>query len=102
VTQLQAFLLTLCIEVPVACFIFPSRRVGVLAILCSAVTHPLVWWLNQNGWPRLIALELGAVVVESAIYFVGLRDAKKAVVLGVVTNVTSFVIGLIVYAIITK
>ena len=106
-TQLQAFLLTLCIEVPVACFILPSRRVGVLAVLCSSITHPFVWWLNQDWhalepWPRLIALEVGAVVVESAIYFVGLRDAKRALLLGTVTNVVSFGVGLIMYALLRR
>jgi hypothetical protein len=107
VTQLQAFLLTLCIEVPIACFIAPGRRTGVLALLCSAVTHPFVWLLNEElvtiaPWPRLIALELGAVLVESAIYWIGLRDFKRALVLGAVTNAASFAIGLIIYAILSR
>lgn len=104
-TQLQAFLLTLAIEVPCAVYLsrVPDlRRVALLAIAASSVTHPLVWWLNTTSWTRLLALELGAVVVESMIYFLGLRDVRRALLLGLVTNALSFSVGLFLYALMRR
>jgi hypothetical protein len=107
-TQIQAFLLTLALEVPCAVFlagrlgVADLRRIALLAIAGSALTHPLVWWLSSAWtalppWPRLLLLEAGAVLVEGAVYRIAVT-APRALLLAFVANALSFGVGLLLWA----
>jgi hypothetical protein len=106
VSELDALLLSLVIEVPIACALASTlqsetsrRRVAVVAILATCFTHAFVWNLGTT-WPRIIALEIAAAAVESLFYLwaAGMRT-RDAFVLGVVTNACSFGVGLVSFAV---
>jgi hypothetical protein len=102
-----AFLLTLVLEVPV--YILMTRRAvpvwrGALAgILCSTVTHPLLWFV----WIRVMATigyvlyavsgELLVVAMETGILFLVCRRLKwhQAFLASLLANGFSFGIGLL-------
>lgn len=110
-SQLEAFLLTFVLEVPVALLIArfvkaELKWVLVAALLGTTITHPILWFLNDGDalrflppWPRILALEVAATLVEGAVYF-GVARMKPAVAWGtsLAANATSFGLGLVIYA----
>lgn len=107
-TQLQAMLLSLALEVPVALLVarlaHAHRGTTLLAaLLATTITHPLVWHLNHtwfalDAWPRLAVLEVGAVVVEGFVYLLVAR-LRPLVAWGtsLAANATSFGLGLVLF-----
>ncbi|MCC7072870.1 MAG: hypothetical protein IT383_16200 [Deltaproteobacteria bacterium] len=105
-TQLQAFLLTLTIEVPVAVFLgrrlglVDLRRLALVAVAATTLTHPFAFWAAESwhawSWAsRAAVIEIAVAAAESAVYRLATRASlKQAVVLGVATNALSFFAGL--------
>ncbi len=102
---LRAFLLTQLVEAPIYRRALPTRLVHALA--ASTITHPFVWfvfpWISDTllvPWSRIVVLaELFAWLVEAA-YFVlvaGIRP-KRALVVSLVANGASVVVGLVLRA----
>jgi hypothetical protein len=109
VTQAQALLLSLAVEVPVALVL--ARRSGAAQVVAvglaaTLLTHPFVWHGTPElarlvgGWWRAVALtELGAVAVEAAVYRVGLGAGwRLAAAIALAANAASFGVGLAVFA----
>jgi hypothetical protein len=108
-TQWHALLLSIALEALVALAIARAVRVSlrwtfVAAVLATLITHPLLWHLNQTWtvlapWPRLLSLEVGAVVVEGAVYLAVARMTPRAAwATSLAANATSFGVGLVIYA----
>ncbi|MBL9086077.1 MAG: hypothetical protein JNM10_02955 [Planctomycetia bacterium] len=111
-TQTQAFLLTLAIEVPVVCAgawasAAPRAtwgRLPFVAIAASALTHPLLWLVDPALAPhvgpavRWAVLETTIAVVEGLgyAYAAGL-GVRRGLALGFLANAVSFGVGLWIY-----
>lgn len=107
-TQLEALLLSLLIEVPVVLGVavvggwLPGERTRLAAIATAAtlLTHPVVWnaWFVLQphlGWTATAALlEGSAVVVEAGVYAGFGLSPRRALLVSFVANATSFGIGL--------
>ena len=97
-----AFVLTCAIELAVIKLLAPVRRNWLpIAFGAQVVTHPLVWigmaTLPGSQLVRLIGVELGATLVEAALYARFLRLPKsEAFALSAAANAASllFVAGL--------
>ncbi len=104
----SAFVLTVLIEAPVAWFLLraaePSLvRLGLLIVFASVATHPAVWFVFTQLFlvgtlEYVIAAEGWAVVAESVFWWAAIRglSARRAVAVGVGTNVVSFLVGRLV------
>lgn len=102
---LQAFLLTLAVEVPIVLVLLrdvvPERaRLAAIAVFANLATHPAVWFVFTQlflvGTPEYtIAAEAWAIGVEAAFYVVVVRGLtlRRAIVVSVVANAASFVVG---------
>lgn len=112
-TQLEALLLSIALEAPVALalarFVVPvEMRVDVkwtlvAAVLATLITHPFVWHFNEtltmlDPWPRLLLLEVGAVAVEGGVYLAVAR-MKPIAAWGTsfAANAFSFGVGLVLF-----
>jgi hypothetical protein len=109
VSQIEALLLSIALEVPVAlAFARFIARVDVkwalaAAVLATLITHPFVWHFNETltalaPWPRLSVLEVGAFTVEGAVYL-GIARMKPLAAWGtsLAANAFSFGTGLVVW-----
>ena len=110
-TQLQAQLLTLAIEVPVVAAVFEARgwavdsrhrlRLYGVAVAMSLITHPFAWTLNQDlrpmpFWQRATIVEALVVVLEGALLARwGQLGWSRGYALGFLANATSFGLGLV-------
>jgi hypothetical protein len=102
VTQAQALLLSLVIEVPVVWLAAGrDRRAAVMGAAATLLTHPLVFTLTANQGPeawlhRVAIAEVGAAVAEAALFwwFLALPPARAAGV-STVANAASFGVGLL-------
>lgn len=104
----RAFLLTVVVEVPVATYLLRRAdpqlwRTAALVFFANLSSHPLVWYVWTQVFlvgttPYVIAAEAWAVVIEAVFYFVAFRGigAGRAVLVSVVANAASFVIGRVV------
>lgn len=111
--QLNALLLTLIVEVPLAAAsgaLFGKRgvrelgRMGAIALAASLVTHPVAWWANRllvaalSFAPRALLIELCVVIVEGLLFARLARlGLLKGLIVAALTNGASFGIGLVVY-----
>ncbi len=102
-----AFLLTLVLEVPVYVLMtrgaVPAWHGALAGILCSAVTHPLLWFI----WTRVIATigyvpyvvsgELLVAATETGILFLVCRPLRwgRALLASLMANGFSFGVGLL-------
>lgn len=111
-TQSQAFLLTLAIELPV---VFAGawasaapreawRRLPLVALAANALTHPLLWLVDPRLAPyvhralRWGVLESTVAVVEGLAYaYAAGLGARRGLALGVLANAVSFGVGLWIY-----
>ena len=109
-TQTDAFLLTLAIEVPVvvagAHLAGPRRpalrTVALVALGANAFTHPLLWIADAHLVPHMALplrwglLEAAVVVAEAAAYAVGAGTGRaRGLALSLVANAVSFGAGLL-------
>lgn len=110
-TQVEALMLTIGIELPVAFAWFrlagwlPREAWwrGVLVVVAvSLMSHPLAWQANEvwlrawSFWPRAAVIEVGVVLVEAAILAWGLTlAARRAVIVSASMNAASFAVGLL-------
>ena len=112
---LPAFLLTLCVEIPVALLALSAGRTAiprteipraaVIVVLANLATHPVVWFVLTQvllvGTPAYTAVaEAWAVVVEALFYAVAITGirSRRAIAVAVVANGASFVVGRVWYA----
>lgn len=109
VAQLEALLLSIALEAPVALAL--ARFVArvdlkwalVAAVLATLITHPFVWHFNETltmlaPWPRLLLLEVGAVVVEGPVYLAVARMKPLAAWgTSLAANAVSFGLGLVLH-----
>jgi hypothetical protein len=105
---LAAFLLTLAVEVPVAALLLrrtePDRlRLVLLVVFANLATHPIVWFVVSQvalvGTATYVLLaEIWAIAAEALFYWVALRGlaARRALVVSVAANVSSFLVGQLV------
>jgi len=112
VSQLDALLRTLAIELPVAivCLWIATRRdparppmwrMVVVVLGCSLITHPLAWWCNRGLAAeytfavRATIIEAAVVIVEAVILRGGLLVRWPiAIATAFVMNMASFGFGL--------
>lgn len=111
-TQTQAFLLTLAIELPL---VFAGawasaapraawRRLPLVALAANALTHPLLWLVDPalaphvGRWLRWGVLETAIAVVEGLAYaYAAGLGARRGLALGFLANAVSFGVGLWIY-----
>lgn len=105
---LAAFVLTQCVEMGIYVQAHatprPLRERVAIAFACSAITHPLVWFvildaasaLGVRGyWGQVAVAETFAVVVEAA--FLACFGVRRALLWALAANATSVVVGLFCY-----
>jgi hypothetical protein len=106
--RITAFALTLAIELPIVVWLLrraepdPRRRVA-LVVFANFATHPAVWyvfsqWFLVGTVEYLVAAEGWAVAAEAVFYVVAVRGlgAGRALVVAVLANGASFVVGRII------
>ena len=106
-TQLEAFLLTLALELLATLVLgrvvgWPmAPRVLVAVVVASVVTHPILWAVARQlppawWWPAVLAMELAIGLIEGVfVGFVGRIGLRRGLVVGVVMNAFSFGVGLL-------
>jgi hypothetical protein len=101
----SAFLLTLVLEIPVYVLLtrgrVPAWRSAAAGVVCSAVTHPLLWF----AWPRtamsyaayLVTGELLVIAAETAIFWVVAHPLKlrRAALVALAANAASCLVGIL-------
>ncbi|MBL8359834.1 MAG: hypothetical protein JNN18_05015 [Rubrivivax sp.] len=94
---LPAFVLTEVIEAPI--YRLGVRASWAGALLASALTHPLVWFVFPalfedalGYWPMVALAEVFAVGVEAA--WLAHRGARRPLVWSAVANAASVAVGL--------
>jgi hypothetical protein len=106
-SQLEAFVLTIVIELAVALGIMaigrqrPTVRLVVAVVLGTVVTHPVLWAVAPAipvgwWWPAIGALEVLIGVVEGVVVVVvGQLPWRRGMFIGVAMNAVSFGLGLL-------
>jgi len=109
VNQLQAFALTLVLEVLTAFTVADlvglprGRRLATAVILASCLTHPIVWFVGEHvpaerWWPVMLGVEGSLPVVEGAVLWLGgLARFGRCVVVAGLMNGVSFGTGLLLW-----
>ena len=116
-TQSEAILVTLGLELPIAAFLVtrlswaPGRLRFVVAasLAASALTHPMLWMVDPVLTPtipsrglRVGLLEALIVLVEAGVYRLGTGlSPRRSVVVSCVANAASLGAGLLIYALAT-
>ncbi|MCB9795597.1 MAG: hypothetical protein H6741_23080 [Alphaproteobacteria bacterium] len=114
-SELQARLLTLLIEVPLVLGVVWLKqwaddrrhwgRILVVAVAMSLITHPFAWKLNGdlvpyfgNPWARIAFIELIVALVESLLLWRWARlELRGAFALGFFVNLSSWGIGTLIF-----
>lgn len=99
---LTAWLITLAAEVPIVALVYPQLR-GRMAIVCAITTSSTNLFMNLVLFrvlsPRGYVLygELGALVIEAAVYWLAARprDPGRAIVASSAANLASYGAGLL-------
>ena len=110
---LAAFVLTQCVEMGIYVQAHdaspeagprPLRERVAIAFACSAITHPLVWFvvldvasaIGVDGyWGQVAVAEAFAVLTEAA--FLACFGVRRALAWSLAANATSVVVGLFCY-----
>lgn len=110
---MTAFAFTQCVEMGVYVHAHdaprPLRERAAIAFACSAITHPLVWFVipdlvggafdalgHHAGWWTVVAFaEVFAVLAEAAL--LALFGVRRALLWALLANGCSFVLGLFGY-----
>ena len=101
-----AFLLTLAIEVPIFTWLthktVPFWRSAVGGVLCSCLTHPLLWFVwrevvTDRFW-YIASGELIVSALESVVFFAIARPIRfwQAVSISFLANAASYGFGLLI------
>jgi hypothetical protein len=103
-----AFLLTVAVEMPVAVYLVRSAepdlaRRTLVCLVANLASHPIVWFVLTQivlvATAAYVAVAEGwAIAAEAVVYAVALRDlsARRAIVVSLAANATSFVAGRVV------
>lgn len=101
---LRAFLVTQAVEAPI--YRYGYRSSLSVALLASAITHPVVWFFFFGPWspfdaldyePRLVVAELFAWLVEAA--WIALTTRRPhALLWSLVANLASVAVGTLLRA----
>lgn len=103
---LEAFGLTLAIEVPLALGCLrgrPRGRVFAAAVLANAASHPLLWCvLGGSPGPFLASVlvgECGVIVLEAIIYLAVVRPLRPghALAVSATLNAASYLVGIALF-----
>lgn len=96
---LQAFALTLAIEVPIVMVLAPRRRRTLGVAVCAQMfTHPLAWLAFQQGVLGWWSVEAAVVIAEGAIYSLGFGRPAAAFGVSLVANAISAGLGTVLLA----
>ena len=99
-----AFIITVAVELSL-CLHFlrqlPWPQVAGAGFLCSALTHPVLWWVwREHGgdyWTFVAVGEAVVVLVEAVVLRILLPlDGRRALGMSLVMNSGSFLVGLVV------
>ncbi len=108
--RLEAYLLTLAIEVPFLLALawalrwVPGRRVRLAAggVVASGITHPILWgiWdhvlVDLRYLDKVALLETGVVLVEAAVLaWVGGLGWRRGLLASLLANAVSTAVGLL-------
>jgi hypothetical protein len=94
---LQAFTLTLAVEVPLAFALAPRGRRAAfvpIAVAAQLLTHPLAWFAFSEGYLGWWAVEGTVLVVETIVYALAAIGWLRASVIAVVANALSAAAGI--------
>lgn len=113
--QWQAQGISIIVELGVALLFLPTffrvkQKETIFSVLVALmagtlISHPIAWYLNQKlywlgipAWPRLLALELGVVLIEGIVIFYssGLKFISS-IGLACLANSISFGLGLVFF-----
>jgi hypothetical protein len=113
VTQLQALLLSVALELPVALLLCARwgpaahgglRRVALTAVAATLLTHPFAWtWLPglrgvMPTWARTLLVEGGVSVVEGLLYWrLGGLSPTRGQAVGWGANALSYGVGMLIF-----
>lgn len=92
--------MTLLIELPISRVMgMRGRKLLLLVALVNILTNPAAVLLHWLGFSQ-IPVELGVIALEAAVYFWFSRDDRwnipHPVLLSVIANVTSWILGLLI------
>ena len=103
---LQVLLLTVALEGAVILVVFRRKKYVYYSVLCNLLTNPAMnlllavsFSLFGEGayWLTLVLVELAVVIVEAAVYnYICEFGIKKAAMLSVLLNVSSFSAGILI------
>ncbi|MET0342078.1 MAG: hypothetical protein ABW252_13830 [Polyangiales bacterium] len=101
---LRAFVLTQAVEAPI--YRFGYRATLPVALLASAITHPIVWFVffgplapfpSLGYLPRVLLAELFAWLTEAAWLAITMRR-DRALLWSAIANLASVAVGLVARA----
>ena len=110
-SQLEAMLLSLAIEVPVALLLvallkwrpLPELwRLALVAVAATLLSHPFAWYANEHltvTWVlRATIIEVSVSVLEAALYaWLGRLGIWRGLVVSTAANGASFGVGLLIF-----
>lgn len=101
---LDAFLLTLAIEIPLAVIClraYPRGRVIAAAAIATGASHPLLCFVLVRALPgpflaRILAGELVVILLETAVFLLLLRPIRPghALAVSATLNAASYLVGI--------
>lgn len=102
---LVALAVTIAVEVPIVALVFPGERIR-MALACAVATSATNLAMNLLLYPRagswntyILVGEIGATLVEAAVYWVVSRehDVGRALLASALANGASFSAGLLLF-----
>lgn len=110
-SQLDALLLSLAVEVPLVIgglIVLTDRdetprwRIIAIALAATLLTHPLAWAASRTPmpglslWERAALIELSVVFAEGLLFALAIRvGASAAMLISLLANAASFGVGLL-------
>ena len=98
-TWLEAFALTVAIELPIVVLLVGRgrrRRAPLDALAANLLTHPLAWWAVMSGAAPWLFTELCVVAVEACVYRAATRLGwASAAMTALAANLVTAAIGLL-------
>lgn len=107
-SQLEAFLLTLALEIAATFGIVAlwgwvrGPRLWVAVVVASVLTHPILWAVAADlppawWWPVVLAMEVAIGLIEGVVVAtLGAMGSRRGVTIGVAMNAFSFGVGLVI------
>jgi hypothetical protein len=102
---LTAFILTLCIELPVLSVLLREEKIEkvlFVGLLMNSITHPSLWFIFPNIIPKeyyILVGELLVTLIEFVILclFFRKQDKLKLLLISFIVNSLSFLTGEMIY-----